>query len=479
MAESRNIAKVSDANKFLYKSLLESFFNSVKKNDAKIVEAFLEEGVDIHAVDKQGDSALHIAVSNGCTEVVALLLARGANANTVDRFGRTLLRLAVMSGNSKIIALIISAGANVNLSFEGGGETALHVAVREGQAEIAIALINAGADVNASYVNGMTPLKEAALRNYIDIVRALCDAGAEVNLTGGVSKATALYWAAYEGNTEAVKILLDHHADMTIADRKGLTPLHVAVSNGHAETTTLLLAACTQVQLRSYGAIVFESVALAQNGQLLKKLVPKGFNVNFVNDEGGTLLHVAAERGRHYAVKMLLDCGADVNIADSKGRTALHYAGYGGNVEVIKALLSAGADVNACDVDGKHPLHFAVVACGAEAVVTLLMAGAQVDARRHDGATALEVACFASRFEIMTILINAGANVEWLCQVGESERNKIQSVQKQISARNELLGYVQGLRKGYLTFFSKLPEDMFEHVLAPKITENPCYQPKS
>ena len=61
---------------------------------ALVPEILAEGGVDIHAVDDQGRSALHLAIIMGYPEIAALLLRHGANAALEDRQGKTPLDYA-------------------------------------------------------------------------------------------------------------------------------------------------------------------------------------------------------------------------------------------------------------------------------------------------------------------------------------------------------------------------------------------------
>jgi ankyrin repeat protein len=59
----------------------------------------------------------------------------------------------------------------------------------------------------------------------------------ELSSTGG----SALHYAAYGGQTNAVRILLEHGADVNASDRHGFTSLHQAVRARHVEIVQLLL----------------------------------------------------------------------------------------------------------------------------------------------------------------------------------------------------------------------------------------------
>jgi hypothetical protein len=58
------------------------------------IELLRQHGADINAADRNGETALHLAVGRG-DEVVAYLLEHGAAADAKDRFGRTALDVAM------------------------------------------------------------------------------------------------------------------------------------------------------------------------------------------------------------------------------------------------------------------------------------------------------------------------------------------------------------------------------------------------
>jgi ankyrin repeat protein len=49
-----------------------------------------------------------------------------------------------------------------------------------------------------------------------------------------------LHWAARNGHTDVVELLVAHKADVNAVNQRGWTPLHVALKNGRAETAERL-----------------------------------------------------------------------------------------------------------------------------------------------------------------------------------------------------------------------------------------------
>ncbi|MDR7168840.1 ankyrin repeat protein [Nocardia kruczakiae] len=91
---------------------------------------------------------------------------------------------------------------------------------------------------------------------------------------------------------------------------------------------------------------VFE---LARTGEAatLAAYIDAGVPVNLTNDNGDTLLMLAAYHGHRAAVTALLERGADPDRANDRGQTPAAGAVFKGEDDILKALLAAGADPDA------------------------------------------------------------------------------------------------------------------------------------
>ena len=198
---------------------------------------------------------------------------------------------------------------------------------------------------------------------------------------------TALHWAVYHDDSEAVKLLLAKGADVKAANRYGVTPLSIACTNGSATIVEMLLEA----------------------GADPKTTLPGG----------ETALMTASRTGKLGPVKALL-ARADFNAPEQKGQTALMWAAAEGHVEVVDALLEAGADFRARLRSGFTPFFFAVREGRTAVVHRLLKAGADVNEvmrpRRGSGPargkaiTPLLLAVENGHFELAIELLEAGAD---------------------------------------------------------------------
>ena len=95
----------------------------------------------MEAIDSQGRTPLHVAVSSGKSEVVRLLLERGASASRADACGLTALHRAAWTGSSPLVDLLLSQGAPAGVS-DREGDTPLHLAVRAGDENLVKRLLD-------------------------------------------------------------------------------------------------------------------------------------------------------------------------------------------------------------------------------------------------------------------------------------------------------------------------------------------------
>ena len=99
-----------------------------------------------------------------------------------------------------------------------------------------------------------------------------------------------------------------------------------------------------------------------------------------------------AKKGNNENIQLLLTAGIQVDSVDEDGNSAIHLAAESGQTGVIDTLLSAGADKNLKDKNGNTPLIRAVMAGKKEAAVKLVTAGANSRAVNTMGRSVLSIA---------------------------------------------------------------------------------------
>lgn len=130
-----------------------------------------------------------------------------------------------------------------------------------------------------------------------------------------------------------------------------------------------------------------------------------------------TELFEVVKKGDVPAVQQLLAGGADVNARNDEGDTLLMLAAYAGKLPMVQALIAAGADVNACAERGwtalTRTVYNADLKCGfADVVQTLIDAGADIEAPISYGVRPLMLAAGYGETAVVECLLKAGADVQ-------------------------------------------------------------------
>ncbi|XP_076449414.1 uncharacterized protein LOC143285862 [Babylonia areolata] len=134
-------------------------------------------------------------------------------------------------------------------------------------------------------------------------------------------------------------------------------------------------------------------------------MLDKGHDVNTVNFNGMSGLHLAAKEGHVGVMVELLNRGANPEVRTQKENTPLHVAALARQTNVTRLLLDRGADVNAASKTGFTPLYLAAQENGADIVDMLLQAGADQRIHTVDGFSPLAVAVQQENAEVISVLL--------------------------------------------------------------------------
>ncbi len=164
----------------------------------------------------------------------------------------------------------------------------------------------------ASVAAAQSDVADAAMRGDAAGLRGLLQKRLNVNAPQ-VDGTTALHWAVYRSDLEAVNLLIAAGADVKAVTREGVTPLAMA--------------------------------SLYGNVPIVERLLKAGADAKERGPNGETTLMFAARSGNPELVKVLVAAGADVNATENlRLTTALMWAVEQRHPDVVKALLAAGAN---------------------------------------------------------------------------------------------------------------------------------------
>ncbi|WP_300721395.1 ankyrin repeat domain-containing protein, partial [uncultured Brachyspira sp.] len=149
-----------------------------------------------------------------------------------------------------------------------------------------------------------------------------------------------------------------------------------------------------------------------KNTEMVESLLSqqKNININAIDINMKTLLHLAIEKNNMEMVQLLLSQpGIDINAEDSRGYTPLHLAIEKNNREMVQLLLSQpGIDINAEDSRGYTPLHLAVDEKNME-IAQLLLSQQElyinINAKNNYDCTPLYLAVKNKHIEMINLLL--------------------------------------------------------------------------
>ncbi len=292
--------------------------------------------------------------------------------------GLTALLLAVREGHEATAMALLDGGADID-QVSGGDHTGpLLMATINGHFDLATTLLERGADVTVSSDAGATPLY-ATLNTqwipksrhpqpadymqqevgYLELMRALLDAGADVNarldkqlwfttfgddyLRVDRAGATPFWRAAYALDIEAMKLLLEYGADPHVPTVKTAGGRGGEGGGRGGAEGGLDPSGLPPVPVGGPGAYPIHAASGIGYGE--------GYAAN---------IHRAVPDGWLPAVRFLVEeLGADVNARDHNGFNAVHHAAARGDDELIRYLVSKGADVMAVSRAGQTTVDMA------------------------------------------------------------------------------------------------------------------------
>jgi ankyrin repeat protein len=243
---------------------------AARSGDAESAALLLGAGANPNDALSDGTSALVLAAHSGQTAVAQVLLEKGAQPDNADA-GYTALHAAVLRSDVTLVRALIARGANPNIRMTRGtpirrdttdfnlpatliGATPYLLAAKFLEPEIMRALASGGADVKLTMRDGATPLMVAAGAGsggnstrrgiavidggvvapeslVLDAVRTAIDLGAELNATNQAGD-TAVHTAALQGFDSVVQLLADRGAELSVKNKRGLTPLGALTATG-------------------------------------------------------------------------------------------------------------------------------------------------------------------------------------------------------------------------------------------------------
>ncbi|KAG4431327.1 hypothetical protein IFR05_013188 [Cadophora sp. M221] len=297
---------------------------AAKRGHEDMLRIILEcPNVDRYAKDKTGCNSLWLAVNSGDFRSVSMLLE--------DERGEPRLRKIWVNQ------------LDISNSF-----SPLQLAVNTGFLEIVeLLLMDKDTEVNKASPDGTTAFLTAVIAGDEPVVRTLADNPAVDTTVTNCDGYTALMLACENCHLKIVRFLLNEHRihpiDVDATDRRMKTALCHAARAKEPAIVKLLLDSNASVHRqippynRNPSMLAVESGCF---GVVKMFITHGGLDLNATDDNGYTVLTLAAVMNHGNIVRLLLNEGADPNVRSTRSqRTPLMEAAYVGSAAAIRELL--------------------------------------------------------------------------------------------------------------------------------------------
>src|SRR5262245_18986068 len=361
----------------------EAIAGAIRERDLPKVRTLLDASPELlHAGDGGSSQPIHWAVMTRQIDMIDELLARGADINVRRSDGARPIQLC--NGDYKFrgwrdvpqdwpvtpaqtLAHLRARGVYVDIC------TACHIGDLDRVRELLDqdpTLANRVSEYVTYYLGSGAPLKNAAARGHIEIVKLLLERGADPNLPeeGIAPHGHALYSAVANGHYEIARMLLEHGAYQNPEVESSADALSRAIGNSDQQMIDLLCSygASRAVHLLAYSgdvrtaaAVFAANPALADDPEALANAAGEGqeafvrLMLRYQPDLPKRMIFPGWSVGAKTRElnELLFEHGMDPSQPDWLRVTPLHQFARKGDVEKAAIFIDHGADLHARDDD--------------------------------------------------------------------------------------------------------------------------------
>ncbi|XP_069938510.1 inversin-B-like isoform X3 [Cherax quadricarinatus] len=255
----------------------ETPFHLSFRSPIEMTKSLLEENVNLQLTDCNGKTALHYAAERSPSNYVKLVMTMKNSKeiiNNINKQGKTALQVAISKKAAESSKFLIKVGADCSITCGKTG-TALHIAAQNGLNEICDYLINKGVKVDTKNSEGLTPLHMAAKAGHEDCCVVLCKRSNSPDVPDN-NGMTALHHAAKGKHVSCCHVITGRYPNsINSEDNSGKTPLHIAVEAKSLECCKVMVTPKTDLWATSLTDSPIKMASEADSHDIFKFLLDK------------------------------------------------------------------------------------------------------------------------------------------------------------------------------------------------------------
>ncbi|MBQ3565302.1 MAG: ankyrin repeat domain-containing protein [Alphaproteobacteria bacterium] len=367
------------------------------------VNNLLEKDPDLTIKDRNGDTALHLAMKGNNQVVVDKILEKNPDVTIQDANGNTPLHLAVGAKNINWVSTMLRLNPDLTIKNRRGN-TPIHVAAGTGNTQILRSLLESVSDpeqkkdlLEIKNDDGQTPLHLVATfvpqsmlggtSSNREALSFLADSMKSLRLSLNPKDnqgRTPFYFAIEKNNFPSAKVLLNFGADPNILDANGYNPFHLEIRNS--------INALASLQMDPMSKNITKNKEVKRIFSKAQWLLDNNADINFPNKDGNTALHIAVyhvseannSNGNILAIRWLTEKENRIPQSSENSDSSINSS----------SEISQNSSSNTSSNELNH----------------MIVQRVNIDAQNNDGNTPLLLSLMAHRLEIASYLLDQGAS---------------------------------------------------------------------
>ena len=347
---------------------------AIRERDLPKVRALLDTSPDLlHAADLLGNQPIHWATMTRQLDMIDELLARGADIDAKRSDGARPVQLfngdynyrgwrdvpeTTSTTPREVLQHLLSRRAYCDIctAAHTGNIDRVRRLIDEDPSRI-----NRLDDYASGYLGSGSPLRNAAARGHLEIVKLLLEMGADPNLPeeGIAPRGGALYSAVYGRHFDVANLLLANGANPNAELESSADVLSIALMNADQRMIELLCShgAARRLHILAYygdlqtaAAVLAAKSELADNEEAFRYAAEEGHDAFvrlMLRYEPDLAKRVSVAAKTRALTEFLFEQGMDPNTANWLGGTVLHHLARSKDVPMAELFIDHGADLHA------------------------------------------------------------------------------------------------------------------------------------